>query len=245
MSSTALSSIKPAAGRIVFVDTEFTNLSFEEREVWEIAGIVRDPGEPDREYEWQIRPNLRDADSNSLRIGGYYRRCMLVNSHVGSAMVVAHPDLTKEVLEGNDYNELSDLLETHASAVAGEVARMIDGAHLVGAVPNADELALHGFLRQYGQARTNHYHLIDVEGMAVGFINGLLRASDTVIDGMGLSRETLCGMVDKLPWKSDDLCRAVGVTPPKPEDRHRALVDARWARDLYDAITDGRMIAAR
>ncbi|WP_267595512.1 hypothetical protein [Carbonactinospora thermoautotrophica] len=40
-----------------------------------------------------------------------------------------------------------------------------------------------------------------------------------------------------MPWRSDELSIACEVEPAPPEDRHTALGDARWARDLYDAIT--------
>jgi hypothetical protein len=40
------------------------------------------------------------------------------------------------------------------------------------------------------------------------------------------------------PWDSEVLSRAVGVDPNAYE-RHTALGDARWARDIYDAVTGG------
>ena len=44
------------------------------------------------------------------------------------------------------------------------------------------------------------------------------------------------GMGDlSLPWKSDDLSAAIGITPPD-KDRHTALGDARWAKTIYERI---------
>ena len=40
-----------------------------------------------------------------------------------------------------------------------------------------------------------------------------------------------------LPWKSDDLSAALGVTV-SDEDRHTALGDAKWARAIYDAVSE-------
>lgn len=39
-----------------------------------------------------------------------------------------------------------------------------------------------------------------------------------------------------LPWSSRVLSRAVGVEPPTEDTAHTALGDARWARDVYDAV---------
>lgn len=235
----ALRSIEPADGRVVFLDTETTGLDDERRMVWEVGAIVRDPGQPDREYEWQIRPHLRDAEPTGLRIGRYYRRCQLIDSSPGAARVIVHPDLDPD----KDYKGL-EVVETHAAAVAGQLARMLDDAHIVGAVPNFDEHSLIMFMRDNGQALTSHYHLMDVEGMSVGFAHGVLRGAAGTLDGLGLPVDELRQIPGMLPWDSETLSRAVGVTPPPKETRHRALVDARWARDTYDAITGYKPPAA-
>jgi len=74
-----------------------------------------------------------------------------------------------------------------------------------------------------------HYHLIDVENLAVGYLFGrhpvtqALKVPDPVL---------------ALPWDSDRLSEQVGVTPPTDE-RHTAMGDVRWAMALYDACTGG------
>lgn len=55
-----------------------------------------------------------------------------------------------------------------------------------------------------------HYHLVCVENLIAG--------------RLGI----------KPPWNSKDLSEKVYV--PVPEDRHDALVDARWAMAMYDAV---------
>lgn len=37
-----------------------------------------------------------------------------------------------------------------------------------------------------------------------------------------------------MPWRSADISERVGV--PYPADAHEALADARWARDVFDAV---------
>ena len=59
------------------------------------------------------------------------------------------------------------------------------------------------------------------------------------LDLAGLRRDEPPGMNDyplSLPWKSDDLSAALGVTV-SDEDRHTALGDAKWAMRIYDAVT--------
>lgn len=118
-------------------------------------------------------------------------------------------------------------LEDHASryragvrqevAAAALAALTADRPHIVGSVPNFDTERIALLLRRFGYEPGWHYHLIDVENLAVGYIAGM-RA-------VPLSP----------PWESDDLSLACGVEPPGTE-RHTALGDARWAMRLYDAI---------
>jgi hypothetical protein len=79
-----------------------------------------------------------------------------------------------------------------------------------------------------------HYHLIDVEALAVG---ALSHSAAFGRSSAGSKRE-LTGSITALPWKSDDLSAALGVTV-SDEDRHTALGDARWAMRIYDAVMCG------
>ncbi len=105
-----------------------------------------------------------------------------------------------------------------------EVERLTRGAHLVGAVPNFDAEVLAARMRAHGICPSWHYHPIDVEALMVGYLAGRLEPADPGIP---------------LPWKSDDLAARCGVRPLADEDRHTALGDARWARDIYDAVMGG------
>lgn len=70
---------------------------------------------------------------------------------------------------------------------------MTHGAHLVGAAPNFDAEVLAALLRDNGLTPSFHYHLIDVEALAVGWLCAWDRA-----DGEPGIRP---------PWRSDDLSR--------------------------------------
>lgn len=189
--------------KLCFLDTETTGLDHERCQVWEIGVIVRNRG-GDTEYLWQIRPDLSTAEPNGLRIGRYYERCLLTRYPVGEAWKVIHPDHA-----GDSEREYSR--RTDADLVACELAKMLDGAYVVGAVPWFDERFLQRFLRDNGQAAVNHYHLVDVEALA----GGALKMAP--------------------PWGFDDILAAYGLTYDEA-DRHTAIGDARMVRDLYDAV---------
>lgn len=109
--------------------------------------------------------------------------------------------------------ENSDL--AHPADFALDFADLTWGAHLVGAVPSFDEERLRRFLRRHGACPGWHYHLVDVENLAAG------------------------ALAMPPPWDSSELSRVVGIDPDNYE-KHTALGDARWARDIYDKVMVGR-----
>lgn len=171
---------------VVFLDCETTGLyPALGHEPWEIACIWHD-GEKWRESLWYPEADLFSADPNALRLTGYYRR------------------------------RATEDWEPHDSRIAAEeVARILAGKHIVGAVPSFDAGMLDPWLRRNGECPTWHYHLVDVEALAAGKLG------------------------QAPPWNSEKLSRAIGIEPSE-FDRHTALGDARWARAIYEAvIVDG------
>lgn len=224
---------RPVEGRIVFLDTEFTSLDKLRREVWEIGVIVRDPGQPDVEVEWQIRPDLTDASPDSLRIGRYYERNRIQERPVGTALMTVAPT---DPAGGPSDEELESSWRFFTTAsVAAILARMLSGAYLVGAVVSADETALDPFMRRNGQSLAHHYRLRCVETLALGYVHGL-RAERATVPGTEASLRVLNEQIPAPPWSTDTLSKLCGVPPRSEEDAHRALVDARWARDMWDAV---------
>lgn len=73
-----------------------------------------------------------------------------------------------------------------------------------------------------------HYHLVDAENLAVGYLHGY---------GGGEAPAELLAP----PWDSDKLTEALGLDPVPADQRHTALGDARWARSIYDLVTGGRV----
>lgn len=183
---------------LCFIDTETTGVH-PNRQVWEIAMIRRDDmGE--RCLSMFVDVDLSEADPFGLSVGRFYER---------------HP--YGRLLSSSQGTQLFADRASTQSAAAERVATWTHGAHLVGAVPNFDAETLAALLRAHGLIPAWHYHLIDVEALAVG----ALAAGGREVGP---------------PWKSDELSRALGVEPASDEERHTALGDARWAMRLYDAI---------
>lgn len=194
---------------LVFIDTE-TDGVHPTRKVWEVAMIRRETDGTENEIDFFVEIDLSTADPFGLKVGRFHDRHPLGRYLAGKGVVMPEP-----------YNDGDEYLS--AAEAARMVARYTHGAHLVGAVPNFDAEVLARLLRDEFLAPAWHYHLIDVEAMAVGALVSSRLRTDV-----------------PLPWKSDDLSRDLGVEPPSEDERHTALGDARWAMRLYDRIMGQR-----
>lgn len=203
---------------IAFIDTETTGLDPDQHEIWEIAVIMRHPGGGDWESHYQLRKAelhlIHSADPKALEIGRYYER-LIVSDDCGYAQI----DGTGKPCAMSYKTLVHDL------------TRLLDGAVLVGSNPAFDA----AFLRNFLDAAPWHYRTVDIATLAVGHLYGQAytltkqncdaeyydRADRLLADG----------------WRSYELSRLMGIEPPSKADAHTALGDARWARDVYDAIT--------
>lgn len=103
-----------------------------------------------------------------------------------------------------------------------DVQDALADAVVVGSNPGFDLAFLTALLKRHGRRLPWHYRPADVATLAAGWLHGA---------GFG--------HIATVPYSSRDLSRAVGVEPPSDDTAHTALGDARWARDVYDAITGG------
>lgn len=195
--------------QVAFLDTETGGLDPEHHQIWEIAVIV--DGE---EHAWQ----------QQLPGGG-------LDAAVAMGLV------DEWVVENTGIRDRYD----HDTALTGPASyerfwTLVHGRHLVGACPWFDSERLHRlglFIDRlggpFGRDLAHHYHLIDVENLAVGYLMGI----NAGVDGMA----GIGSVVEPtLPWKSTDLSLALGVDPADFQPKHSALADARWAKAIFEKI---------
>lgn len=185
---------------LCFLDTE-TDGIHPARRPWEVALIRREPDGTETTAQMYLPINLATADPFGLRVGRFYDRHPLGRR-------LSHPP-------GTAAGKL-----TTADTAARTIARMTHGAHIVGAVPSFDTETLAPYLREHGYTPAWHYHLVDVENLAVGYLAGQ-------------------GAPVHPPYSTDGLTEALGLDPSPPELRHTALGDTHWARAVYDRIIGG------
>ena len=229
---------------ICAVDTETTSLR-PDRRAWEIGVIRRDEnGERDCQFFVALPDiDLPEADPFSLDVGRFWGRhpdaaaVAAGNGSVWTSGSQAGWDLHPE--NGRTAWNVPDGAVLDACDAAAVVAAWTHRAHLVGMVPNFDAEVLAALLRDNNLTPTWHHHLTDVGTLAVGWLAGQVVAD---AEGRGIHRETGLALLREdfaLPWKSDDVSRAVGVEPPGDDERHTALGDARWAQRIYDRVFGG------
>ena len=202
-------------GNVCFVDTETSGLHPEHHGIYEVA-LIAPEGD---EHHWWLDIDLARADEIALKIGRYHER---------------HPN-------GYGVSPVDGRTSAYtAPGFVGQFARLTHGHHLAGAVVSFDADRLARLFYKFGHAPSWHYHLIDVEALAAGWVSaqcvgkandGVSRGTVPVWGPTGLSSN----IDGRPPWNSEYLSRAVGVDPDQ-FDRHTALGDARWAKAIYEKV---------
>lgn len=161
----------------------------------------------DEEHVFRILPDLSSADPQALQINRYHER-------------TSHPDWAWD----------------DRRTAATRLYAVLDGAAIVGSNPAFDaEMITHLFGRYFNQPRPWHYRTVDIVTLAVGSLYG--RASEWTRKECDATWYGKVARAVGWPWKSHDVSRHIEIEPPAPDVRHTALGDARWARDVWDAVT--------
>lgn len=206
---------------LVFLDTETTGVH-PERQVWEVGMIRRDDA-GQRELQFFVEVDLSKADPFGLSVGRFYERHPRGRHLSGRPGQMDHDDLYSPDLAAN--------------AVAG----WTHGAHVIGSVPSFDTTSLDKLLWDHGLISAWHYHLIDVENLAVGYLAGAARFAEYNNRPYGVDSEgtfvTAATVRDIItpPTKSREVAELLGVAQSE-EDKHTALGDARWAMAIFDKV---------
>lgn len=217
---------------VCFVDTETTGLDPDAHQLWEVALITPDGNE----HVWQFPVDQMKADPFALDIGRWWDRRWKQCAPGSLMAITAIYDAHKPDKRGTAV-PASDLVDW-----AKHFRDLVGTSHLCGAVVSFDEERLRRLLHRLGALHRWHYHLIDIEALAAGFIAGSLAAmrdaKDITGEGLWAGTQTWAateGPSPAPPWRSTDLIRAVGVNPDD-FDRHTALGDARMAKAVYEAV---------
>jgi len=195
---------------LVFMDTETTGLALDD-EIWEFAAIRREPNGTESELHLFI-----EHDRNSCsKLPASFR-----DDHFDRYR--DHRAVTRREAAQKIFHLFGGYSDEHRP-------------HVVGAVPNFDTERVALLLRRHSAWEPRwHYHLIDVENLAVGWLFGQYQTDQK----RGMLRELMPkGPASlALPWDSNEISKAIGVDPDQFE-RHTAMGDVRWAMAIYDAVT--------
>jgi len=184
--------------RLVALDTETTGLNPKLEDVWEVAMVDLGTGE---EAVWRLAPSVGAVE----------------RMHPRAAQVNRYHERTAAA--GWRWDDPVRALD--------DMDEWLDGAHIVGAVPDFDARFLAALYERCGRPRPawNH-HLVCIQAQARGWLRGIERESPGSVPAH----------VFDIPWRSDDLSRACGVQPPGQDARHTALADARWVAEWWHVI---------
>lgn len=167
---------------------------------------------------WEIAVITATGDEHTWTVtpdlSGADPQALAINRYYQRTAHLSHPGET--VLHPTTGDRLPTFHRPARAAL--QLACLLDGATVIGSNPAFDQAFLTRWLRRNGQCWTAHYRTIDVITLAWGHLTATTRTP--------------------LAWppSTTEVCAAAGIDLTA-YDRHTALGDARWVRDLHTTLT--------
>ena len=205
---------------LLFNDNETTGLDFINDEVWQVHFLAARTGET-RAFDSFTRLITHDTE----KMKKLPEKFQKIHSDIWS-----NPDYTG--LVRTPFAAMKEFLEWRES-----IANEGEKAHFIAANPTFDSIMLMNnqiipFSIFY---QVFDYHLIDIEALALGW----LRHQELNLSWSVPSVEALTPRESFLPFKSDDLSKALGIYDENAH-KHDAISDVEWMVAMWKAMNGGK-----
>ena len=205
---------------LLFNDNETTGLDFINDEVWQVHFLAARTGET-RAFDSFTRLITHDTE----KMKKLPEKFQKIHSDIWS-----NPDYTG--LVRTPFAAMMEFLEWRES-----IANEGEKAHFIAANPTFDSIMLMNnqiipFSVFY---QIFDYHLIDIEALALGW----LRHQELNLSWSAPSVEALTPRESFLPFKSDDLSKALGIYN-EDAHKHDAISDVDWLVAMWKAMNGGK-----
>ena len=205
---------------LLFNDNETTGLDFINDEVWQVHFLAARTGET-RAFDSFTRLITHDTE----KMKKLPEKFQKIHSDIWS-----NTDYTG--LVRTPFAAMKEFLEWRES-----IANEGEKAHFIAANPTFDSIMLMNnqiipFSIFY---QVFDYHLIDIEALALGW----LRHQELNLSWSVPSVEALTPRESFLPFKSDDLSKALGIYN-EDAHKHDAISDVDWLVAMWKAMNGGK-----
>lgn len=205
---------------LLFNDNETTGLDFINDEVWQVHFLAARTGET-RAFDSFTRLITHDTE----KMKKLPEKFQKIHSDIWS-----NPDYTG--LVRTPFAAMKEFLEWRE-----QITQEGEKAHFIAANPTFDSIMLmnNQIIPWSVFYQVFDYHLIDIEAFALGW----LRHQELNLSWSVPSVEALTPRESFLPFKSDDLSKALGIYN-EDAHRHDAISDTEWLVAMWKAMNGGK-----
>ncbi len=205
---------------LLFNDNETTGLDFINDEVWQVHFLAARTGET-RAFDSFTRLITHDTE----KMKKLPEKFQKIHYDIWS-----NPDYTG--LVRTPFAAMKEFLEWRE-----QITQEGEKAHFIAANPTFDSIMLmnNQIIPWSVFYQVFDYHLIDIEAFALGW----LRHQELNLSWSVPSVEALTPRESFLPFKSDDLSKALGIYN-EDTHRHDAISDTEWLVAMWKAMNGGK-----